>query len=146
MKAAEPPPAAARRPARPARWAAAYLTLQGLAALGWWLLLLGQPATRARFLVTGAPEATLLAFAAADLVLFIGGSLAVAAGLWAGKGWAWPLLLVHAGAAMYAALYAIGLWALDRSAWLPALLMAPALVVPPLLAWWLRPRRLPPCS
>jgi hypothetical protein len=117
-----------------------FLTAQALGASVWWGLLLGWPAARVPFLIRGAPDSTLLAFAVADGVLFIGTSAASAYGLWVNRGWAWALLCVHAGAAGYAALYCWGLTVLTGDGLLGAALMSPSLVVPGVLAVGLRPR------
>jgi hypothetical protein len=117
-----------------------FLLAQAVGASLWWCVLLGWPESRVPFLARGAPDATLLAFAAADGVLFIGTAGASACGFWAGRRWAWPVLCVHAGAAGYAALYCwtlVGLTGGDGL--LGAALMSPSLVVPGVLVWGLRP-------
>jgi hypothetical protein len=119
----------------------AYLTAQGVGGLAWWILLMAVPAARRPFVTAGAPEATLLAFVVADLVLYVGGSLAAAYGLLRRRSWAWPVLCIHAGAAAYAALYVMTLAAWTQSAGAGAVLMAPSAVVPLCLCWWLRPGR-----
>jgi hypothetical protein len=117
-----------------------FLLAQAVGAAVWWGLLLFWPASRAPFLVSGAPDATLFAFVAADAVLFIGTSAVCAFGLWAQRRWAWPLLCAHAGAAGYAALYCWALVALTGGdGLLGAVLMSPSLVIPGALAWRLRP-------
>src|SRR5206468_11045810 len=83
----------------------AFLLAEAVGAVAWWCLLLGWPAARAPFMAAGAPDATLLAFAIPDAVLFVATAAACAVGLWVGRAWARPLLCVHAGAAGYAALY-----------------------------------------
>jgi hypothetical protein len=118
---------------------AAYLLLQGLGALAWWSALLIAPKSRAWFMAQGAPDSTLLQFAVPDLGLFAGASLLVSYGLVRERSWAWPLLLVHAGAASYAALCCLTLASLDSTAWLAAALMLPPLLIPSSLAYALRP-------
>ncbi len=117
-----------------------YLSLQGSGAVVWWALLLVSPAFRRHFLPSDCPDVTLLAFGIADGLLFVGLSFACAIGLMRVRSWAWPLLCVHAGAAMYAALYCVTLTLLThgQALW-GTLLMLPALLVPPYLAWKLRP-------
>lgn len=118
-----------------------FLSLQAAGASLWWGLLLGWPEFRAPFMAGGAPEATLLAFVAADGVLFVGTAAFAAFGLRANRRWAWPVLCVHAGAAGYAALYCWGLTALTGGdGLLGAILMSPSLVVPGLLVVGLRAR------
>jgi hypothetical protein len=118
-----------------------FLAIQGLGGLAWWLVLLALPGSRSYFLVAGAPEVTLLAFAVADLVLYVGGSLAAAYGLFRHRPWGWPVLCVHAGAAAYASLYVLTVAAWSGSVAVGAAFMAPSLVVPSYLAWRLRPGR-----
>jgi hypothetical protein len=121
------------------RWAAGYLAIQGLLAVAWWTGLAIFPHWRQPFLPDGVRIEVLLALALPDLPLFVGGSFAAGFGVALGARWAWPVLLVHSGAAAYAALFALGLTGLTGEAWLGAILMAPALVVPAFLAWLLRP-------
>ena len=121
-----------------------YLLVQGVAAAAWWATLLLGPESRVHFLAPGAPEVTLLAFLLPDVVLFAGASVLAAAGLARKAAWAWPVLCAHAGAGAYAALYCLSLTAMTGGgAWPGAVLMAPSLVVPPWLAWRLRPGREP---
>jgi hypothetical protein len=128
------------------RFAVAYLALQGVGALSWWAALILWPEVRVHFLPEEAPDSALFAFAVADLLLFAVGSLTAAVGVARRAAWAWPVLLVHCGAAMYAGLYCLTLpLVADGSGWLGAVLMAPAVVVPPWLAWRLRPRGGPSC-
>lgn len=125
-------------PAR--RVAVPFFVLQAAGGAAWWAVLVAWPESRTHFKAAGAPDATLLAFAAPDLLLFVALSVACAVGLTRGAAWAWPLLCAHAGAAAYAALYCWGLFALTGDAGLGAALMTPSLVVPAWLAWALRPR------
>ena len=121
--------------------AAAYLAVQGVGGLAWWVLLIAVPAARRPFVTAGAPEATLMAFVGADLLLYVGGSLTAAYGLARRRSWAWPVLCIHAGAAAYASLYVVTLTAWTGSAAAGAVLMAPSMVIPLGLCWWLRPGR-----
>ncbi len=117
-----------------------YLSLQGSGAIVWWALLLASPAFRRYFLPSGCPDVMLLAFGVADGLLFVGLSFGAAIALIRERSWAWPLLCVHAGAAMYAALYCVTLTLLThgQAIW-GTVLMLPALIVPASLAWKLRP-------
>ena len=123
-----------------------FLLAQAAGGSLWWCVLLVWPESRAPFLAKGAPDSTLLAFAVADGVLFIGTAGTSAYGFWAGRRWAWPVLCVHAGAAGYAGLYC---WALvgltGGDGLLGAALMSPSLVVPGILIWGLRPEGAGPC-
>lgn len=122
------------------RWAAiVYLVLQGAGAIAWWVVLWVWPASRTRFLASSAPDATLLAFAFPDLVLFAGASLLSAVGLAKRRSWAWPVLCIHSGAGVYAALYCVALAWHDAHASLGAIMMAPSLVALPLITIYFRP-------
>lgn len=117
-------------------FAIAFLAAQSAGAALWWCLLFAWPASRAPFKLSSAPDATLLAFAAADLLLFAGASGAAAYGWYARRSWTGSCLWLHAGAAAYAALYCLLLTILSRGeGWLGALLMSPSLVIPSWLAW-----------
>jgi hypothetical protein len=123
------------------RWAAVvYLAVQGVVGLAWWVAAARWPEFRKMFVAVGTPDVVLAAFAGADLVLFVGGSLAGAIGLAVRARWTWPVLCVHAGAAAYAACYCLLQWPFAPEAWRSAVLMAPALVVPPVIAYVFRPR------
>lgn len=123
------------------RLAVPFLALQAAGGAAWWAVLVAWPGSRAHFKAAGAPDATLLAFAPADLLLFVALSAACAVGLARAAAWAWPLLCAHAGAAAYAALYCWALFAQTGDAGAAAALMTPSLVVPAWLAWALRPGR-----
>lgn len=122
--------------------AVAYLIVQGVAVYLWWAVLLLFPAAREPFKAPGAPDATLLAFIGADLLLYGGGSLFAAYGLARRLSWGWMMLCIDVGASVYAALYALALPLLSGGGWLGALMMVPALVVSPLLVWAFRPANL----
>jgi hypothetical protein len=116
-----------------------FLVVQGAGVLVWWLVLLFFPPARAPFLAPDAPESTLFAFIAGDVVIYAGGSFLAAFGIARRRRWAWSALCVNAGAAVYAALYALMLPLLSGGAWLGAIFMFPSLVIMPLLVWLLRP-------
>ncbi len=114
---------------------ATYLLLQGVCCVAWWAGILLSAAFRDLFKAPGAPDVTLLAFAGADALLFVGGSVVSAVLLLRGapqrKAWLW----LTAGAVTYAALYAIGLSVLSGAAWLGAGAMAAAMVMTVIIAW-----------
>ena len=116
-----------------------FLIVQGVGVVAWWLVLLLYPPARSPFMVPGAPDATLLAFLVADLLLYAGGSFVAAYGLGRGRPWGWPALCVNTGAAAYATLYGLALPLVSGAGWLGAVMMAPSLVVLPILVWRLRP-------
>jgi hypothetical protein len=115
------------------------LVIQGVAVFAWWAILLLRPDTRQFFKVPDASDASLLAFMVGDLTIYATGSLVAAYGLALGRTWGWAALCVNAGAGIYAALYGLTLPLFSGGVWLGALMMAPALVVLPMLVWLLRP-------
>jgi protein-S-isoprenylcysteine O-methyltransferase Ste14 len=144
MEASEPRAAGETSPTLRAA-AVAYLLLEGLSALAWWGVLLAVPGSRPLFMAPGSPDAALLAFGAADLLLFAGGAFGSAWGIARSRRWAWPVLCVHSGAAVYGALYCVTLPFLSGGGGLAAaVLMAPCLAVLPFLVWALRPPGLSP--
>lgn len=115
----------------------AHLLIQAAALAAYWAVLFTFPAARAPFIPAGAGDAALLAFAIGDLSIYGGTSAAGAWGAWRRRRWTGPVLWVHAGAAVYAALYAFALAAFDPGRWIGAAMMAPALVAPAVIArWW----------
>jgi hypothetical protein len=126
------------------RTARLYLLLQGGAVLGWWAVLLLWPASRALFLVHGAPEITLSAFAAGDLAIVGAGSLAVGASR--DRAWAAPLAWIVAGAMTYAALYTILTALVGATGPLGALLMTPAAAASLVSAMVLQAAARPPAA
>lgn len=116
-----------------------FLGAEAAGTLLWWVGLFAWPEWRAHFRVADAPDSTLFAFVVADAVLIVGTGFATAFGLWANRGWVWPWLCVHAGAAAYAALYCWTLYVLTGDAVLAAILMTPSLAIPPWLVVRLRP-------
>lgn len=113
-----------------------YLVGQAVTLIVFWLVLWRSLASREAFLAPGAPHVTLTAFAWGDLLVYMPTSLLAAWALARRSKFQVPMLFLHAGAAMYAALYAIGFALMQQDRWLGAAMMAPALVVPPLLAYW----------
>lgn len=120
--------------------ASLYLVLQSGGAACWWVLLAVWPPSRRYFHVQEASELSLWAFLLPDAVLFIGLGFLAAWGLAYRRWWAWLVLIAHAGAAAYAALYCWSLTLVSGGqAWAAAILMTPALVFPGVLVWACRP-------
>ncbi|MBV9864456.1 MAG: hypothetical protein JO316_03850 [Abitibacteriaceae bacterium] len=117
-----------------------FLVIEGVGSLIWWSALILTPASRAAFMFPGTSDATLLAFMGADLILFTGASLLSAYGLQQKRKWAWPVLCLHTGAAVYATLYCLALSLLSGGGWIGTIMMAPCLVVLPYLTWNLYPK------
>ena len=118
---------------------AAAVGLQAACAGVWWVALWWVPGLRPLFRLANAPDPTLLAFALPDVLLFVMAGMAAAIGIWRDAAWARPVLFLHAGAAMYAALYCIGLTLLTGEAQAAAVLMMPSLVILPTAIWSTRP-------
>jgi citrate lyase beta subunit len=121
------------------RWsrhlAIAYCAFQSAMLLVYWAWLFVNPAAQSLFVPAGAPRTVLIAFAAPDLLLYFTASTVTAIGLMRHARWTIVAAALHAGAAVYAALYATSFVVLDPAMGLGALLMSPALVGPPLVLW-----------
>jgi hypothetical protein len=116
------------------RAAALYLVIESTGIVVWWVALVVSPAVRRHFVAAGAPDAVLLAFAPADLLLVLTGLLAARSLQRPSKSGArW--LCAHAAMAVYAGLYAVGLPLAGGGAWLGALFMVPVLLISPAIAW-----------
>jgi protein-S-isoprenylcysteine O-methyltransferase Ste14 len=112
-----------------------YLAFQAGGVAAFWLLLWLVPALRTPFLPADVPPRMLASLALADGAFLPLTSAAAAWSLLRPSRWTRHLLWLHAGAAVYAGLFAIGLWLVDRSLWLGAGLMIPVLLTPPAIAW-----------
>jgi protein-S-isoprenylcysteine O-methyltransferase Ste14 len=125
LTACEPPLAGAAR-----AFAVTYLLAQSLAIVIFWVTLWQVPPIRRHFVLENAPDASFLSLWLADAILLpVTGTLA-AWGLVRERAWTRAVLWLHAGAALYAGLYALGLWIADRRLWLGGGLMVPVLVTP----------------
>ena len=116
-----------------------FFLLQGSLAACWWTILLTIPTARRLFVPAAAPDGVLLALSGGDSILFIGGSLSSAYGLYRRRPWTSWVLSVHAGAAAYAGLYAALLPLFAPCCRAGAFLMLPSLVAPLYFAWRFRP-------
>ena len=120
------------------RLAFTWVLFQTIGIIVWWTTLMLMPASRTWFLIPGSPELSLLAFLLPDVVLGVIAGIVSAVALHRRHPLAWPALLILTGAMAYAALYCVAV-ALAGGGWVGATLMAPCLVVLPLLCWRLRP-------
>ena len=109
-----------------------YFMLQAIAVLLWWGALAVHAPWRTHFRANDAPDASLLAFAAPDMLLLVLGSAAVAVGYSRRRRWTAPLASVVAGASLYATAYVATLWLMGAASPIGAALMAPSTV---LSAW-----------
>lgn len=115
-------------------FSATFLALQSLGIVLFWVALWRFEELRPQFFPIDSP-AFLFGVAVVDAtVLPITGIAAAALLVWPHR-FAVPLLWIHAGAAIYAGVFALGLWLADRSLWLGAGLMLPTLTAPGLIAW-----------
>lgn len=126
------------------RAAATWFLAQAVCAAAWWAILFFLPEARRYFLPADAPDVTLLAFVAPDMVLYVGGALVAAYGLARAKLWSLAAILVHTGAAAYAALFCLALSFLSNAAWLGTALMFPAASITCFMAWRLAKARRSP--
>lgn len=105
-----------------------YFALQGLAVLGWWILLVLAPATRAYFQM-GASETTLMAFWLPDLFLLALGSLAAGALCLYENRFAIHAVWFVVGAISYASFYCLSFALMTDTGWLGVVFMFPAMVI-----------------
>ncbi|MGK0434866.1 MAG: hypothetical protein ACJA0V_004024 [Planctomycetota bacterium] len=105
------------------RVAQGYLLLQAMAIAGWWLWLCTSTAARARFVVAGWPEETLLAYAVPDSLLLVLGSAIASRGVALGRAWAPLAMWLVVGAAAYGALYCVAASLMTNSMWLGTTMM-----------------------
>ena len=107
--------------------ASVYFIIQGAAGLLWWAVLLWVPDARENFVPDGMPAASLLAFWLADLLMFVGGSLACGIMLLRGGRIHRALMWAVGGAIAYATMYCAGVTVLTGSGWINLILMSGAL-------------------
>lgn len=114
------------------------LWLQCLGGLAWFVCLLAIDGIGAWFLPTDVDPGLIHTFLAADLVFFALLPGLAAVGLPRRAGWARPVLWMHAGGIVYAALWGWGLFVQTGDGLLGAALMTPGALVIPTLAWLAR--------
>lgn len=119
----------------PRRVAVALLAVETVAGAAWWLLLLARPDLGSAFLPEGVPADLIRTFVAADLAFYVLLPAAAALGIASERRWATPVLWLHAGGVVYAALWGWGTWAVTGDGLAGAALMTPPAVVVPWLAW-----------
>lgn len=115
-------------------FAIAYLTLEAIGIIAFWLALALFPSLRSRFVITGAPDEAFLSLVLADAFLLPLAALTCAIAIRVSHRLVIPLLWLHAGAALYASLLALGLFLFDRRLWRGAGLMLPLIYFPLTLA------------
>jgi hypothetical protein len=116
------------------RFGVAFCASEALAGLSWWAALAAVPELRELFFPAPTDPRWLGALGLADGLLYVGTAATAAVGIARHRPWSRSALWVHAGAATYAGLLALGLWWTDPTLWRGALLMLPSTVLPPLLA------------
>jgi hypothetical protein len=115
-----------------------YLLVQSLAAMLWWGFLWFEPASRAFFRPSNAPDSVLLAFWLPDAVFFVGAALWAAKLLLRSPKSALLPLALHVGGAGYAALFCVAQWMGTGEALWGAVLMLPSLFFGGFLLWKVR--------
>lgn len=103
----------------------AWFALQALLVLAWWLWLAIEPSARRWFAIDGWPDDVLLAFAAPDALLLVGGGLAAAWLRRRGAAFANACGWLVAGASLYAAVWCLGASLRHGSGWLASAAMLP---------------------
>ncbi|MBX3388029.1 MAG: isoprenylcysteine carboxylmethyltransferase family protein [Phycisphaeraceae bacterium] len=115
-------------------FATTFLVLQSCGIIAFWIVLWRYPGMRVFFFPIDS-AAFLAALAAVDVTVLPVSGFVAAGLLFRPSPWTIPSLWIHAGAAIYAGVLAIGLWLADRTLWLGCGLMLPTLTTPVLIAW-----------
>ncbi len=110
------------------RAASIYFSIQGLAVVGWWLLLFFVPSSRIYFQM-GDSETTLLAFWLPDLFLLAAGSFAAALFCFFDGKFLSNILWFVVGAISYATVYCFSFALMTDTGWLGVALMAAAMTL-----------------
>jgi hypothetical protein len=116
-----------------------FLALCGFGTIAFWVATWLNAGLREKIANPAFPVQAMPALAIADLAIYTVTALAAGYGLLTGASWAWPMLCVHAGSAMFASLYAGSFLYFGTGSVVAALATAPFVVLPAVLAWMLRP-------
>ena len=116
-----------------------FLAICGFGTIVFWLVTWMNDGLRTKIANPAFPEQAMPALAIADLAIYTVTALAAGYGLLTGASWAWPMLCVHAGSAMFASLYAGSFLYFGTGSVLAGLATLPFVVLPAVLAWMLRP-------
>ncbi|MBI1290979.1 hypothetical protein GC173_07005 [bacterium] len=116
-----------------------FLIAQSVLAALWWLALVLDSRVAAWFLPSQYPPDVIYALAIPDAVLFIGAGFLAAWGIAGRARWAWPILMLHAGASCYATLWCLGVVCLTGEGTLSLFAMTPATAMACAFTWLLRP-------
>lgn len=108
---------------------AGYFALQAVAGALWWMMLWLWPASREWFWPTRTSDSVLLAFAAADVVCFVGGSALAAVAVAKRLPGARAVLWLVVGAVSYATLYVLATFISTGECILAVVLMCAAAVL-----------------
>ncbi|EKK04385.1 protein-S-isoprenylcysteine O-methyltransferase [Rhodopirellula baltica SH28] len=107
----------------PVRIVSAYLVVQAIGTLGWWMLLLVYPASIQWFQPASWPDGSLLSFWMADFVLIVAGSLLAAICVWRRTSSAATLVWVIAAVTWYPTLVCIATSLQTGEAWIASAMM-----------------------
>ena len=121
------------------RITATFLAVQAAAVLAWWAWILSDASTRTLFLGPNLPPRSLDVFLIPDSVTYVGLGLLALWTLTRGNRWAWPLLILHAGAVLYATCATVALAYQSGGGWLGVGLMSANAAALTFLAWKLKP-------
>lgn len=106
--------------------AAAYYFIQGMAVVGWWVLLITRPEFRQWFALEGGSLTTLWAFWLPDLLIIAPVSLTTALLIFRQNRFASSSSWLVTGAVTYATLYTLAIAMMTDHGWLGVVLMLPA--------------------
>ncbi|MGZ4695569.1 MAG: hypothetical protein ACXWA3_18255 [Acidimicrobiales bacterium] len=93
---------------KPERVYAGYLGLQAVLGCVQWLTFALSPTVRGWFELMPEKHAVVDAFVVADIGVVVLGSALSAWGIWTGKRWAVPIVMLTTGGIVYATLYLVG--------------------------------------
>jgi len=115
-------------------FALAYLAFEVVSVGLFWAALSALPGLRAAFVPRGIPDTAVFTLLLPDAVFLPATGVLAAWAIARPTRWTLAVLWLHAGAALYAGLFAVGIMLVDRSRWVGAGLMLPMLAVPAALA------------
>jgi len=123
----------------PKSLAIVFLICQSVLTTVWWVGMSTVPQWRPLFFPMPHQDVGWSSYIFPDAVFYIAAGAIAAFGFLRGRRYAWPLLLVHAGAVGFAALHALAQAFITGRAWFGGLSMLASFVVVAWLAWRLQP-------
>jgi hypothetical protein len=127
-----------------ARVFAAYLLLQAVVGILFWVALEWSPDIRKLFELTATNDDVTDAFFLADLLVGVAGSAAGAWALWSDARWGAPVVAFTAGGLVYPTLFLVAWVARTDTGDACLLIMVPPSIITSSIAWWATAARRPP--